>query len=255
MIKKIRNNLSAPIGHFLLNKRVDDIYIAAFPRSGSTWLRTILVNILDPSAKSDPDIFNAKIPAVSIRNASVINKLQSPRLIMTHSCWRPSIKKAVYLIRDGRDAFISTYHYHTTRNEIDMSIEEYYRQYCSGVYGVTWEKNINSWVLNRKNNIANDLLIIKFEELKKNTCATISEVCKFIKIDAENELIKSAIYDASIQKAKEIEKQRQGNISDSNASFYRTGDPNQWKKKIYSEVIKQFEIKSEKALIGLGYTS
>ncbi len=255
MIKKIRNHLSTPIGHFLLNKRVDDIYLAAYPRSGSTWLRTILVNILDPSAKSDPDRFNARIPAVSIRNASVINKLQSPRLIMTHSCWRPSIKKAVYLIRDGRDAFISTYHYHTTRNEIDMSIEEYYRQYSSGVYGVNWEKNINSWVLNGKNIIANDLLIIKFEELKKNTYETILKVCKFIEIEAENELIKSAIFDASIQKAKEIEKQRQGNISDSNASFYRVGDSNQWKKMIYSDVIKQFEINAEQTLKYLGYAN
>ncbi|MFT6408683.1 MAG: hypothetical protein ACJAQ6_002103, partial [Arenicella sp.] len=112
MIQKIRNRLSTPLGHLRLSHRPSDAYITAFPRSGSTWLRTILVNIMDPAADSNPDVFNARIPAVSIRNAAIINRLQSPRLIMTHSLWRQSIKKSVYLVRDGRDAFISSYHYH-----------------------------------------------------------------------------------------------------------------------------------------------
>lgn len=246
--QKIRNNLSAPIGHALLSKRKDDAYIAAFPRSGSTWLRTILVNILDPSANSDPDIFNARIPAVSIRNASIINKLPSPRLIMTHSNWRPSINKAVYLVRDGRDAFISSYHYHITRNGLDMSIATYFELYRQQEYGQTWESHIKSWFDYGEKELSNALMVIRFEDLKNDTNACVMRVCSFLGIEADNISVQHAIALASLDNAKKIEQQRQGKIKDNNASFYREGRNEQWKNPQYREVISDFEVEAAWAL-------
>lgn len=66
IIQKLRNKISLPIGHASIGKRDDDQYLASFPRSGSTWLRTMLVDIMDPEAKSNPDVFNARIPGVSL---------------------------------------------------------------------------------------------------------------------------------------------------------------------------------------------
>ena len=134
------------MGHALISGRSDDAYICAYPRSGSTWLRTILVNILDPTAGSNPDVFNARIPAVSIRNAKRINGLDSPRLIMTHSAWRPAINKSVYLLRDGRDSFISSYYYHTARQGTTLDIDQYLDHYLSNEYGVTWAEHTESWL-------------------------------------------------------------------------------------------------------------
>jgi len=243
----LRNRLSTSLGHTLLSKRVDDAYIAAYPRSGSTWLRTILVNILEPGACGNPDVFNARIPAVSIRNASLINHLASPRLIMTHSVWRASLKKAVYLVRDGRDAFISSYHYHVTREGSSVSVEDYYQLYSQQVYGKTWHQSVESWLGHGQEKMGKDIYILKFEDLKSDTFNVITKVCEFLNIQTSDEQILTAIDYASLDNAKKIEKQRQGNLND-NASFYRSGETAQWMKDDYHKVMAQFESASKSAL-------
>jgi len=252
-LQKLRNRLSSPIGHALITKRLDDVYIAAFPRSGSTWLRTVLVNIIDPSAKSNPDVFNRTIPAVSIRNARQINALASPRKIMTHGVWRPSIKKAVYLVRDGRDAFISSYHYHVTRNKLEMSIEQYFDLYQAQVYGHTWSAHVSNWLVRAPANLQENLLLVKFEDLKENTEEILSSVCRFMHLEASDLVLSRAIEMASIENARKIEQARQGVIENSNASFYRTGESQQWQRSEYADVIQKFNVDSGKAFELAGY--
>lgn len=247
-LQKLRNQLSTPIGHALLSTRSDDAFIAAFPRSGSTWLRTIIVNILDPDANSNPDVFNALIPAVSIRNASIINQLSSPRLIMTHSNWRPSINKAVYLVRDGRDAFISSYHYHVTRNGLSTSMDAYFELYKQQAFGQTWESHVFSWLESGAQELGDSLMVIRFEELKNDTQDCIKRVCGFLNIEADDVSIEQSIALASLDNAKKIEKQRQGKLKDNNASFYREGRSEQWKNTQYNKVVAKFEKEARLAL-------
>jgi len=251
--QKIRNNVSTPIGHALLLKRTDDAYIVAFPRSGSTWLRTILVNILEPSAKSNPDVFNARIPAVSIRNASIINQLTSPRLIMTHSIFRASINKALYLVRDGRDSFISSYHYHVTREGIELSLDDYYKGYINGLYGQTWEEHVQSWMQEGQKKLGKKFMLLNFEALKMDTFVCVKNVCRYLEISVTDERIKKAIEAASLNKVKEIERSRQGEIQDNNASFYRSGAIAQWQNPEYAKVIKIFEGNAKKSLTLTAY--
>ena len=253
ILEKLRNQLSTPIGHALLENREDDSYIAAFPRSGSTWLRTILVNILDPSAESNPDVFNARIPAVSVRNAKLINALESPRIIMTHSNWRPSINRAVYLVRDGRDAFVSSYHYHVTRQGIELTIDDYYERYINGVYGQTWENHVHAWLEKGMVKLDGDFMLIRFEDLKADTTECVTGICDYLNIDSDARGIERSIEEASLDKAKSIERSRQGEITNNNASFYRSGGTAQWDSPEYETVITRFEEHAQRALSLAGY--
>ncbi len=254
-VEKWRNRLSAPIGHLLISSRSDDTYIAAFPRSGSTWLRTILVNILEPEARGDPDIFNARIPAVSIRNSIAINQLDSPRLIMTHCCWNKNVSKVVYLIRDGRDAFISYLHFQLTRRGLDMNIEQFSKLYHNTVFGPTWATHTESWLEKGMPTLTNQSILVKFEDLKADTETEITRICEFLGITVTNKVLKIAIENASIENARKIEQMRQGEIIDNNASFYRHGTSEQWKEPVYQNVIKEFGEKSSNALRLGGYVA
>jgi len=246
-LQKIRNRLSGPIGHGLIRHRQDDTYIAAFPRSGSTWLRTMLVNVLDESAQSNPDAFNSRIPAVSIRNYRLIESLASPRTIMTHSCWRPSMKKAVYLVRDGRDSLVSSYHYHITRVGRAESFESYYDLYKSEVFGLTWSMHTAT------ENIGTKLLKLSFEDLKTDTDTHLSRVCDFLEIKVTNRQLRKAIELASLERARKIEEERDGPMVNENTSFYRKGSSNQWQDAKYLNVIKRFEKEEGWVLEAAGY--
>ncbi len=253
MTQKLRNLLSTPIGHALLSKRNDDAFIAAFPRSGSTWLRTMLVNAIDSTAMSNPDVFNARIPAVSIRNAKNINALESPRIIMTHSVYRRSINKALYLVRDGRDAFISSYHYHVTRNKHRLSMDDYYQQYRNHYYGRTWEEHVESWLGDGRNELGVNSIVVKFEELKHDPKRSLKRAVGFFDLDIDETALDKAIENSSLDKARAIEQQRQGVIVDRNASFYRGGRSQQWQTQEHSAVITKFQQNAERALALAGY--
>jgi len=247
-LKKYRNRYSARIGHVLLRRRQSDRYIAAYPRSGSTWLRTILSNILVPNADGDPSVFNQLIPAVSIRNAPAINRLASPRLIMTHRDWQPEISKAVYLVRDGRDALISSYHYYTSREQRQASLDEFWSEYMGEVYGPLWHHQITSWLKIGVEKMGNRLLIVHFEALKNDTHQQVRKICDFLDIEYSQSQLDHAINYASLENARKIERQSKGKLANSQQSFYRDGESFQWKNSEYEVLIRKFESLSRDAL-------
>lgn len=247
-IQRLRNSLSTPVGHRLISQRKNDVFIAAYPRSGSTWLRTILANIIDPGAAGNPDVFNQLIPAVSIRNACLINSLSDPRLIMTHSVWRPSINKAVYLVRDGRDALISSYHYYSTRAGLDISLDQFYDLYIKRTYGATWSTHTQSWLRKGASALGDNLHEIRFEELRQDPLAIVSRLCAFLGLSATDSEISTAIKHASLDHARQIERRRQGELSSRDASFYRQGKTEQWRQERYTTVISRFQQDSAEAL-------
>ncbi len=250
---KFKNKYSSRIGHALIQAHQDDQFIAAYPRSGSTWLRTIIVNILEPEAKGDPDYFNNLIPAVSIRNSRYINHLSSPRLIMTHSEWRMGIDKAVYLLRDGRDSFISSYHYHVTRRQKKISLEQFFDLYRQQVYGNMWHQNVNSWLNHGRATMGQNLYILRFEDLKNNAATEVARVCEFLKIECSDSQIQAALKYATIKNAKNIEQAKQGPLESNDHSFYRSGDVKQRVASSDQYVVHEFEKLSAETLALAGY--
>src|SRR5688572_1697589 len=94
----ITTRVNRRLGHFLIRERADDRYIYSYPRAGSTWLRTILANLIDPTAEADPERRFSLIPGVSVRNARRIGALPSPRLLKSHGRYMGRVPRAVYLV-------------------------------------------------------------------------------------------------------------------------------------------------------------
>lgn len=119
----LRRNLSLPIVHSLLDSRKTDQFLISYPRSGSTWLRTVLGGILDPVSGFEPEVFNRSLLGVRARTLPALWAQESPRIIHSHTCFRRGLGKVVYIVRDGRDSLISFYHYLTTRNGLNVSFD------------------------------------------------------------------------------------------------------------------------------------
>lgn len=255
LIQKVRNNLSLPIGHALIGDRLGDRFLASYPRSGSTWLRTMLVNILVPGANSNPDVFNAVIPGVSITQILGIRRLSSPRLIHSHTFYRPVIKRVVYTVRDGRDVLISFYHYLVTRRGLSMSFEEWFRSYETGVYGHRWDTNVQSWMEEGKSTLGDNMLIIHFEKMKAEPIEVLKKVCSHLGIIVNDNVIETAIEQASIDNARKIERSRADTPNSAgNTSFYRGGNTGQWEDYFNMEIEQRFWKLSSYAMKLAGYS-
>ncbi len=256
----LRSRASLVVGHRLIGRRKGDRFLASFPRSGNTWLRTILTNVLQPDAHSDPDVFNRVIPGVSIRGAPAVRGAKSPRLIKTHSWFQAGMGRTVYVVRDGRDALVSLYHYSTFYSAVRhghgraTGFEAFFNSYRRGAFGQTWEENVTSWLGEGRARLGDDLLVVRFEDLKAEPLAVARRICGFLAIAADETGLERAVTEARLENMRAIERQKLGASSDPRASFYRGGERGQWHDYLTEEMLRELRRSASRAMELAGYS-
>lgn len=242
------------VGHLLVRDRADDRYIYSYPRSGSTWLRTILGNLVDPTLDVDPERRRRLMPGVSVRNARLINALESPRLIKSHGRYMGPVPRAVYLVRDGRDVIVSMYHKRITRpghgDRVDFS--EFCRRYFRGDLGERWDQSVTSWLERGTAEMRDSLKVLRFEDLKGDPRNRVAEVSEFLGIAAQPESIAAAIETASLDRLRATERSRLGELAP-DRSIYRGGKVGQWREMLTGELYDRFMALSGATLTAAGY--
>lgn len=250
-----RSHITLPFVHILLGHEPGLDFIVSYPRSGSTWLRTILCNLLVPEAQGDPRIISTRIPGVSLCRLGLDRKAKryDPAIIHSHRKYRKGFNKVLYLVRDGRDSVISLYHYTTTRYGESVSFKEWFDLYKAGVYGTRWHAHVESWLKQGKNDLKENLLVIRFEDLKKDTVSCIKQIVAFFGLSIPPHMILQAIDNATIEKAKAWEKRFLGEPKSADASLCRGGQSGQWKDCFPPTELQAFIDMSEHALRLAGY--
>jgi hypothetical protein len=92
--------------------RDDDIWLASYPRSGSHFVRFILVSVRHflQYGKFPGDLSGMKsIPDVHGRRLEFAEG--PPRILKTHFPFDPRYRRIIHLIRDPRDIIVSYFHY------------------------------------------------------------------------------------------------------------------------------------------------
>ena len=227
--------------------------IAAYPRSGSTWLRTMLVNVIYPEANSNPEIFNRFIPGISITHFlhAYTSKIE-PRIFSTHSQYYRGLKRrTVYVLRDGRDSVLSLFRYSTTRMGIEMDFDDWFQQYTCG--HVRWDEHVKSWLTIGQSTLQDDLLVVRYEDLRKDTFFELKRVCEFLNIGCSKEVLNNSIENASVANMKKWERNTLGEPASENASFYRGGESNEWVSLLTEEQRQRFLARHSDVLLLAGF--
>lgn len=92
--------------------REDDIWLASYPRSGSHFVRFILVSARHflRSGKFPEDLAGMKtIP--DIHGGRLEFAQEIPRIFKTHFPFDPRYRRVIHLLRDPRDVIVSYFHY------------------------------------------------------------------------------------------------------------------------------------------------
>lgn len=252
LIRYSKGGITTPLTHFLIAP-LQAQFIAAYPRSGSTWLRTMIVNVLNPDAHSNPEIFNKTVPGSTLTRVLMAYNSPSPHILSTHSTYLSSIKRAVYLIRDGRHTITSFYRYTTTREGINLSFSKWLNYYMKGLYGPRWDTNVLSWLGRGCREMEENLLIERYEDFLIDPVRELKKVCEFLGISFSNDDLVSAVEDSSINQMRKWERKFYGKIKNPNASFYRGGQTNEWEHLLTNEERDRFIQISNVALQLGGY--
>jgi hypothetical protein len=244
----LRRNFSLTLAHGLIRTHATDQYIVSYPRSGSTWLRTMLAGIIDPDSGYEPDVFNRLLPGVSGRRLPLVWALSDPRILHSHTTFRSEISKAVYVLRDGRDALISFYHYTTTRIGIDVPFARWLEFYCGRWYGPCWHDHVEGRLSAGRERLGSNLLVVKFDDLKTDPVGRVQRVADFLGLPSERDLVAHAVEMAGIEQAKKREARVFGELEDSNQSFYRGGKTGQYQDYLKGSLYDRFMGMSARAM-------
>jgi hypothetical protein len=252
MVTKVR----APL-IWLRHRGLDasDIFLASYPRSGNTWTRFLLTEVLAKESASFDNI-NFVIPEMGIQARATLELPSGGRLIKTHEPYRKEYKRAVYLIRDFRDVVLSQYAREKELGLYQTDLGEYVAAYLEGRlsgFGA-WQEHLPTWLdspLARNGN----LLIIKFEEMRKNPEPVIAKIVDFLGVPASLERIREAIANNSVEcmRAKENSAQRLPKSKGEEGRFVRKGAVAGWRDKFSEEQLRLVDQQAGPVLQRLGY--
>jgi hypothetical protein len=237
-----------------------DVFIASYPRSGSTWLRFLLLALLTRDTAGFESV-NRLIPDVG-RHRGVPGLVPADgRLIKTHEAYRPVYQKAVYIVRDVRDVVLSEFDYENALERISEDFETFLMlSLTSSVNGYgCWQTHVLSW-LDSPLGLSEGLLVIKFEDLRARTEEVLANVASFLGVAADRAAIRSAIANNSVQRMREKEDQVKvfsshspGKTNGDGTRFIRKGSIGGWRARLSQDQVNLIEQHSGAGLARLGY--
>src|SRR5207253_5494584 len=89
----------------------DDVFLVSYPRSGNTWTRFLIGNLLSINEPVNFANIESKIPEIYNNPNRKLRRLPRPRIIKSHEVFDPRYKKVIYIVRDPRDVAVSYYHW------------------------------------------------------------------------------------------------------------------------------------------------
>ena len=265
------------------------IWLASYPKSGNTWVRSIITSLLYsedgnfefsligkidqfPEKKYFKDlikdfsdfheIFNNWIIAqdkINLDGKIKIFKTHQGKYTINNNNFTNSDNTlaVIYIVRDPRTLIKSiSNHYSCSMNEaFDFLIHpqlmgdgKSFKEKKDGIYNILgrWDEHYRSWTNNKKN-----LLLIKYEDLIKDTGVELKKIIKFLQkyltFQVDENKIKNILRTTSFKSLKDMENQGKFDEQVINkkdgkkVSFFNLGPQNIWQENLKKEIVSEIE--------------
>ncbi len=194
--------------------------LASYPRSGNTWLRFLLFQLLEgrPASFAELDADDSVVGKIEAASSVPRSLPEGGRLLKTHECWRPEYKKAVYLLRDIRAVAVSEYRFVRWRGFFDGDLDAFLDAFVAGKVNpfATWKRHYATW---QGSPLATSgaLLVVRYEELRAEPVEQLARIVEFLGKPVDEGVLENVIEDNSVERLREREDAER-------ASFHRGTD-------------------------------
>jgi hypothetical protein len=229
-----------------------DIFFAAYPKSGTTWARFVLYELLTGKS-SGFKATNSQMPGVGLHAKASRVLPSGGRLIATHEYYRKEYHRAIYMVRDARDVLLSE---HAFLKALDYYQEDlaqfvpYFLFTCVSAYG-PWHKNVASW-LDSPIAGSQNMLLVRYEDLRQDPVPWFARMAEFLGLDVNEEKIKIAVANNSIEAMRKKE-DREPVRTSIRGRFVREGKVRGWLSKLTPAQVRLIEEHAGPMLSRLGY--
>jgi hypothetical protein len=247
--------------------RPDDIWVVAYPKSGTTWTQQI-VRLIINRGKDDGKLLTDAVPWVEAFNKTIpgyepldLDEMTSPRAFKSHFPYdvmpcgppntTPAAGKFIYVVRNPKDVFVSYYLHASSIQGIPQHERDvYFEQFLQGEvsFGDYFDHVLSWWTHKDDDNV----LFLKYEDMKKDLPSAVATIAKFIGQDINKELVEEIAHKTTFENMK---KDSSANYEwmaaahrDNLNPYLRKGEVGGWKDYITSEQAAILDSNYEKRL-------
>ncbi|XP_075452659.1 sulfotransferase 6B1-like isoform X1 [Ascaphus truei] len=234
--------------------RENDVMLVAYPKCGSNWTLQLLHDMVHTIHDKEPP---PMIPVLEFGAPDKYEKLKqesSPRVLTTHLFY-DDIPKTVFdkkvkllvVFRNPKDTAVSLFHFYTnnpmlpTYSSWDTFFQDFMTgKVCWGSYfdhAVAWNKHIDD----------EGVMIITFEEMKKDLDAAIKKLSEFFGFSLTAEQVQLIANKGTFKSMKEKSMQTHGEFGQ---VLFRKGDVGDWKNNFTEAQNQEMDAKFEECLAG-----
>jgi hypothetical protein len=228
----------------MMNKDCDVRFVfsnGAF-KSGSTWVYSMLNEMLDPTEVQSSDVcHNRKHWMASVYFPRMIRRgnCEGLYVVKSHLYTRYHLKNVlgiknaryVNICRDVKDAVVSAYYHYNRGRKDKLSFEEYYwkvgryKAYEIFVYDRVWEK------------MAGDsrVHLMRYEDLKQDFDKEVNALAAFLEVEMSSDLLEKIRSGTSIESLRKSWKE---DSKDESERFFRKGIVGDWKNHFTDEALQ-----------------
>jgi hypothetical protein len=238
----------------------DDVFLVSFPKSGNTWSRFLLANLLNPERPATFSNIHRLIPDPSGTTKKDFERLPRPRIIKSHECFDPRYPKVIYIVRDPRDVAVSQYHYHRKLMKIgdDSPIETFVNRFLAGEtcpHG-SWGQNVASWLSTSEG--SSRFLLLRYEDMLADTDRELGKIVEFVGISANPEQISRAVERSSVGRMRKLEEAETEDCTLTKGSrtdlrFVRGAGSGGWRSELPAPLVETIEAAWGPLMKHLGY--
>jgi len=188
----------------------DDTFVVSYPRSGNTWTRFLIANLVHREKEVSFTNIEQLIPDTSSQSNRALKATPRPRIIKTHEYFDHRYPKTIYIVRDPRDVALSYYDFQRKYMQIDDAypLEQYVDDFVNGklisIGWGTWGENVASWMYTRGKR--STFLLLRYEDMMKDTERELARISEFLDIPSDPSRLRHAVESSSADRMRALEK-------------------------------------------------
>jgi hypothetical protein len=168
-----------------------DVFLACYPRSGSVWLRFLLVELLAGDASFEKITSLTPYVGRHVRAPALLPS--GGRVIKTHEPWRTPYRRAIHLVRDPRAVALSYFGFLQRiqkivvrpGDDVAASLDRHVDAFLGGrvdAHG-TWQSHLFSW--RKAAGERADVLLVPYEQLRSDPVGELRRMAGWLGVELD----------------------------------------------------------------------